>query len=825
MFFFDTETIGFHGPAVLIQWAIDDGLVHLHEVWRSPIQETMDLIEAAVEHKDGIIVFNAAFDWFHVCQLYTTLLLLKEKYGGDIWPIHFVEEYAILEPKARAGPCLKPQSCLDLMLHARKGPYQSTMQRGDIKVKRVPTAIAQLLADELSRRIPLSDIHFAKFKDHKRRWVLYDVKNDLGEVIPDFKNVVLKFNPSSGLKALAVDMGIAKDADEVIHFNEIDITKTAPVKEMGYAPFAMAIGSPGGYGSWNGAWPQVIEMHVEHWAYNDRAREYATNDVLYTREIWRRFGCPETGDDDSELACMVGAVRWSGFALDLPSLKKMHADCVKFLASVPYNFNSVQVCRKYLEQVLDDVEKLVIQDSTKKHILEEMSKWTLGDVCEDCGGLGVIEDTTTQDGEQKCEHCDEGLVPNPDKPHPVAKRARLILDFRRTNNEKALYEKLIIAERFHVDVSVIGTLTGRNAGAGGLNATGINKQKAVRGCFPLADGKFVLCGGDFAGFEVTLMDAEYGDPQLRIDLTSRRPCIHCSDKCHTACGGNGCDDCDGGTCKACDENCTQETKIHALFGVNFFEGMTYEDILATKGLPEEHDKYSRAKNGLFAVAYFGEAYTLQNRVGVSEKMGINGFQKFLERYPVLAKKRNVIIRRFSPVSQPDGLGTKPDWVQDPDEYVESMFGFKRFFTMENLVLKELWKICQDPPRHWYRIKEKVVRREKEQTVVGATRSALLGCMFQLQGANTRAAGNHKIQSAGAFLAKRLQRLIWDLQPCGIHAFLLKTLNIHDEIMVPCVKPLVKKLGDLVTSFKMKWREHVPLLDIDWGSFLKSWAEK
>jgi hypothetical protein len=654
---------------------------------------------------------------------------------------------------------------------------------------------------------------------------LHDVKNELGEIVPGFQNVVLKFNPSSGLKALAVDLGLAKDADEVIHFSEINISKVAPVEEMGYAPFALAIGKPGGYGSWNGAWPQVLKIHVEHWAFNERAREYATNDVLYTRGIYYKFGCPESGDDDSILACMVGAVRWSGFALDIVSLEKLHAKCVSFLASIPYNFHSVQVVRKYLEQELSDVEKLVIQDSTKKHVLEEMSKWTEGKVCETCGGLGILEDTIKQDAEKPCEKCDEGIIQTPDKPHPVAARARLILDFRRTKNEMSLYEKLIIAGRFHVDVNVIGTLTGRNSGASGLNATGINKQKAVRGCFPLADDNFVLCGGDFAGFELTLMDAEYGDPQLRTDLTSRHACIHCDAKVHRKCKGTGCNGCRGGACYECDENCTQDTKLHALFGVNFFEGMTYEDILATKGLPEEQDKYSRSKNGLFAVAYFGEAYTLQNRVGVSEKMAIQGFRKFLERYPVLAQKRNIIIEQFSPIEQPDGLGSKPNWKRDPDESVNSMFGYERFFTMENKVLKELWDIGQSPPRAWHAIKTKVIRRDKEQSVVAATRSALLGCMFQLQGANTRAAGNHKIQAAGAFLTKNLQRRIWDFQPCGIVSFLLKTLNVHDELMVPCVAELVQPLEETVTSFKMEYRKQVPLLEISWGGRLRSWAEK
>lgn len=847
MFFFDTETVGYHGPIVLFQWAIDDGPVYLHEMWRESIDSTLALCEMAAHHLEGVIGFNLGFDWFHVQQCYTTLLLLKEKVGGDALPIDHIDLYATLEPEARFGPCIKPQTALDLMLHARKGPYQSTMQRGDIRIRRVPTTIAQKLADYLGWAIPISDIHFAKFKDRKRRWIVYDIKNDIGEVIPGLQDVVLKFNPSSALKALAVEAGLANSEDEVILFDEVNISKKYPVVELGWAPFAMAHGKPGDFGSWNGAWPQVIRMHIDHWAFDPKAREYAEKDVIYTRGLYYHFDCPPCGDDDSILACMVGSVRWAGFSLDLPKLRALYEDVQSWLDECPYNFNSVPVCKTYLEQVLSDTEKVAIQGSTKKVILEEMLKWTLGSVCDVCGGLGVILDLNLQDGEKPCTdtRCKEGEIPNPDKPHPVAKRARFVLDFRRKQNEKTLYAKLIKAGRFHVDVNVIGTLSSRVSGGGGLNATGINKQFAVRDCFPLADGWFILCGGDFAGFEVTLMDAAYGDENLRRELTTRRKCIKCyhEEESHwpspekvarvtkelkgkrevvvDKTRGAECE------CKSCDENCTQETKIHALFGINFFEGMSYADILATKGLPEEQDRYSRSKNGLFALAYGGEAFTLMNRVGVSEECAQKGYEKFMTDFPTFAKERAKVKDAFEPVEQPNGLGSKPFWKRDPADFVESMFGFKRFFTLENLVLKALWQVCQKPPKEWYEIAEKVIRREERgaQSAVNAMRSALLGAIFGLQGANTRAAGNHKIQSAGAHLCKKLQCRMWNLQPAGIHAFLIKTMNIHDEIMAPVVEKLIVVLEKLVQEFVEEFRKEVPLLDIDWGSRLKSWAAK
>jgi hypothetical protein len=823
MFFFDTETVGFHGPIVLIQWAEDGGPIHLHNVWLETIQTTLDLCEKLAS--DTVVGFNLAFDWFHICQTYTTLLLLKDAVGGTAAPLHHIETYAICEEKARWGPCLKPKSALDLMLHARKGPYQSTMNRGDVRISRVPTDIVYYLRNELNLNLDISELHFARFKDPERRknpWVVYDVEDATGEIMPDVKDLVLKFNPSAGLKILAVDMGLADEDDEVIKFDDINVMKEYPVEELGYAPFAMAIGEPGGFGSWNGAWPQVIRFHVTHWTLT-KPKQYAIDDVKYTRGLYYKFDSPPHGDDDSILACMVGAVRWSGFALDVLKLKDLHAECDKFLRNVPYNFNSVAVVKKYLGQVLSDDEMLVIRDSTKKIILEDLATWEQTEVCEACGGLGVIVDFKKMDAELPCL-CDEGQIRVPDSVHPVAERARLILDFRRIKNEKKLYEKLIKAGRFHVDVNVIGTLSSRMSGKGGVNSTGINKQEIVRECFPLADLYFILCGGDFSAFEVSLMDAAYGDPQLHEDLISRRPCIYCTAKRHLPCSGSGCDDCASGICKECDDECTAPTKIHALFGTNFFEGMTYADILKTKGLKEELDKYSRSKNGLFALAYGGEAYTLMTRVGVSEEAAMKGYDLFLKRYPTFAKERAKVKAAFSPVDQPD---KKPFWVQDPEDCVLSMFGFPRYFTMENKILKLLWNLCQNPPKYWFRFKHKIVRREERgaQRPIDATRSALLGAMFKLQGANTRAAGNHKIQSAGAHLCKKLQRRMWDLQPVGCHRFEVKTMNVHDEIMVPAAPELVGTLDKLVKDFTNEYKAQVPLLDIDWKSHLTSWAGK
>jgi len=282
------------------------------------------------------------------------------------------------------------------------------------------------------------------------------------------------------------------------------------------------------------------------------------------------------------------------------------------------------------------------------------------------------------------------------------------------------------------------------------------------------------------------MDAAYGDPDLRKELEKGK-------------------------------------KIHALFGVHLFPGKTYEDIMATKTLPESENLYGRSKNGVFCIAYGGNEYSLQNRVGISEKAANDGYQTWIKKYKVWGEERQKIFDMFCSMRQPNGIGTRVVW-HEPAAYVESLFGFKRYFTIENQVVRALFQLGEEPPKEWQEIKMKVVRRERVQTACGALRSALFGAAFQVQAANMRAAGNHVIQSAGATLTKGLQRKIWDIQPSGANNWRVQPLNIHDEIMCPTHPQYVSEVTEVQKNFIEEHRKKVPLLAMGWDR-LKSWGEK
>jgi hypothetical protein len=836
MIFFDCETVGFHGPIVLLQWADKlDGEIHLHSVWKEPISATLDLFDKIIYDPEGIVGFNLVFDWFHLCQMYTTLILIpREKWEEP----PDITEYALLEEKGRFGPCIKPTKAMDLMLHARKGPYQSCMNRDDIRIKRVPTPLAWQLADELEKRIVLKDIYFARKKDQKdgRRWGIYDIEDKNGRLNPDFKDLVLKFAPSSALKALAVD-ALGLESEEVLKYGDVTLPKKLFPAELGYAPFATAIGSPS---DWKKSWPDFITHHITHWTYHAKARRYAELDVKYLQMLWPHFGCPELGDDDSELACMVAAVRWRGFSVDLEGIKHLKEETVtrKVKSLTPEQAKGIyfldddpkipgnklfkiptapHTAKNYIKQVLSDVELLGfegsdkdISASTKKAVLEKMAKDK------------------------------EWVMPDGSR-HLAAIRAEEVLKARQSDYEADFYGKILRAGRFHASSSITGAKSGRMSGGGSakgiegggraggdkLNPQGVKREKRVKEKFGLADCGLILCGGDFSGFEVCLAEAVYNDPDLRKDLQSKRTCSVCKGSLKAKeheCKGEGCKICagDGTTCGECKGKGQVGVKIHGLFGQFLFPHLTYDEIVASSGTAE--DFYEKSKRGFFAVIYGGEGFTLNDRIGIPIEIANEALIMFGKRYPGVGRHREKIKEMFCSMRQPGGIGSIVEW-HEPHEYIESMFGFRRYFTLENSICKALYNLASDPPKEWLDLKIKVVRRERVQTAGGAVRSALFAAAFALQASNMRAAANHEIQSSGAILTKMVQRKIWDVQPPGVQDWLVQPLNVHDEIQCPTHPSKIDEVARVVNQTVESARPKVPLIKMDWQSNLVSWADK
>lgn len=762
MIYFDTETCGLHGMCVLIQYAEDDGPVVLHHVWKRPIQETLELIEWFCENE--VCGFNLTFDWFHICKLYTTFSLFHDY---DALPEDHIEELAVLEKRARTeGLCIKPKAALDLMLHARKGPYQCLMARKDIRVKRVPSIMAERLRSELANRVQLDGIYFNNRKDPTApQWNIADNEDKDGNKDPEFRDIVLKFKPDMSLKSLAQHLLGVKE-ELIFKFTDVDPpAKLRPYEggeNGGYAPFALAWGRPG---RWNGTWPEVIKFHIDHWRYNELAQRYATNDVIYTRGLHRheKFADAVAGDDDSELACMVGAVRWRGYAVDLEKVKVQRSDALVRAAKAPIAPTAV---KRWLGEVMDEDEiKILDIRGTKDVVLEE---------------IGGKFDEETQKFTDYWED-EEG------NPHKAAERARAVRDARKAKKEVELYDKLIQAGRFHASFVVIGTLSTRMSGADGLNPQGIISSEYVRSCFTLADLGMQLDGGDFWSFEVVISCAVYKDKGLEDDLKSGK-------------------------------------KIHALLAQSIYPDLDYDTVMRSKGAKSGIDYYTQGKRAVFGLNYGGDANTLVNRLGVTKEAAEQTFDRFYKRYPGVEKARKQVIDWFCSMRQPGGIGSKVIW-HEPREYIESLLGFRRYFTLENQICKALYDLANDPPDEWKQVRIKVVRRDREQTASGACRSALFGAAFGLQGNNMRAAANHVIQSTGAGITKAVERRVWDLQPAGVAPWLVAPMNVHDEIMVAADPKISSQVTQTVKEEVSRYVDIIPLIKIEWEEDLQSWAEK
>lgn len=664
------------------------------------------------------------------------------------------------------------------------------MSRHDIRIRKVPITIAEMVQEELEERIELDPIL-------NSYWTVAERKNSKGKISEEFCDVVLRFKANRGLKSLAKHcLGL----DPEFHsFNEVYPTRPLPLAELKYAPFAMACGD---FKTWkvrdkNGklkgyAWPRLIHHDIEHWRNNEEARRYGRDDVIYTRLLDQYFGYPEADDDDSILSCMVAAVRWHGFEIDAEKTTQLLSESEALLRTSPINVNKPTEVRQYIQDVMNEAEGLLLNVSTKKANLEKIKERMVvpegeePEECDSCDGHG-------------CPRCDNLGEIGPG-PMAASRRCAEILAIKAAVKERDQHAKLLQAGRFHASFKVIGTLSSRMAGGDGLNAQGIKKSEKVRQAFPLAWEGMILMGGDFSSFEVTIADAVFKDPQMRHDLLAG-------------------------------------LSVHTVMAKGIYPDKTFEQIAASKDLADGGliDMYKNGKTSVFAMMYGGDENTLVKKQGIRMKVALSAFEYFQNRYPRVKEERDKNEKKFSALRQDGGIGTRVEW-HDPEDYCETFLGFRRYFSLENLICKELYDLAQGTPSSWkvgevvnvggqeQWVESTCNRRDRQQTLAGAASSAIYGSAFQLQAANTRAANNHLIQSPGAMITKALQVALWKHQPQGVQEWYVAPMNIHDEVMVVSKPELADALAEEARNLVELYRPKVPLLALDWEKYKPSWGE-
>lgn len=707
MLYLDTETVGYTGPIVLIQYAVDDGPIQLYHVWKERTSTTLTLLQALVGHE--VNLYNASFDAFHLNKLYNLLSLVKDR---EALPI--AKEIYDLEPISwKANYCLKPVKCIDSYLLLMKGPLQHLVGRSKrgFKINKVPRVAVKLLKPMLDKILDeLDPLLFAKTKKHKLEWWEAELTDN-----PELVNLKLNFYPASGLKPVMKQM-----FNRSIHSIDIPM-EYQPSDEKGQE-----------YRPYNRTWIKYIDYHINYWQH--QGVQYATDDIEHLRTLHKWFLSQNLWPDsdiDSDLAWMVGACRHKGYKVNVTKVNKLIDKIIEKESNVP---TAPQQSLRWLHQVCSPTEKLFVKN-TDKVILEKLSG----------GDFGELSDRAKQIVHQR----------------ELTKQLDLLVKFREVG-------------RFHPDFNVSETLTNRMSGKGGLNAQGINRDTFIREIFEFAELPYVLSGGDFEGQEVTILDSLCNDQKLRSLLKSG-------------------------------------IKIHALMGAKIY------NIEPDKLSP---DQYHKGKTVIFGLIYGATAEKVAQVIGQSIERATQILWEFFKEYPGVKKWMESIEYAFCSMYQ-SHIGAKVQW-REPAEYVESIFGFRRQFKLENRFTKFFFELSG-------KLKElKLINQQIERTsgriqsIMGATQTALFAAAFGIQAKNLRTARNTSIQSSGAECTKRLQYSIWNLQPSGVYPFIVQPFNVHDEVLCPnnCPELVEQTVNETIDNLKGR----IPLLAIKWR-IMQNWSEK
>lgn len=793
-YFVDTETCGLYGVPVLMQFAVDKGPITLVDLW---YQHCVDFIDYAEDMMDNcFICHNINFDMQQIQKWYNMCVIAAKRYGRGARMIDIpLEEVIEIEYESRKGVCLKPRAAVDTMILASKGDRQSSLMAAKpIFIRRIPKNYGQMLADELTKRTDLPWILFGRKKQNKfAEWIVSERTDDEGNVDNQFVDVQLKFKPSNGLK----DLHKYLFNSDVTKFDDIAPAEfpggpgfcpyVEPLREVCYDQWQMKIEKSGKVEIVK-LWPALIGEHIKFWAENVPARKYAADDITMLRDLYEHFGAPEN-DDDAILACQIASVRLYGFPIDVETMREERIKSIEFLKNAPINVNSPKQVKAYIAEALDPMEQLIVAQGCNAETLEKIAKEFTLDEEEDC----ECED------QKFCKRCGGTGVVGPG-PMEVAKRANLVEEVRKHKKRVELFDKLLLAGRAYPNFRAVGTKSGRLSGTDGLNFQGIDKSQLVRQLFIMCDEGEVLSGGDYDGQEVAIAGTTMNDDQLLEDMKKGK-------------------------------------KIHGIFAAELFE-TDYDTIIRTNkdGTdPMRPTRYDRGKSAVFLTIYGGTYHTMAQRAGVEVAAAEKAFTAFVVKYPGVGATKKMINDRFSAIHRTDE--GKMEYRDPPVKYIESIFGFRRYFNTEFKLQRMIFDLsgelfdrgetkCDLVER--LQSDENVIIRDtknfREQSMAAAMASALIGAAYSIGNGVIRAANNHLIQSAGRTITVGLQEALWTLQPVGCHPFRIRPMSVHDEVAAVSKAEDVEEVTTVVSDTLDKQCEIIPLLQMDWGRNLPSWGE-
>lgn len=786
--YIDTETLGLYGPAAILQYAFDDDEPTLYNPWLESAGKTRALIRRITRSR--VVAHNLTFDWQKIHSLWAGL----DDFADDEVPIHDIDRFARSEYIYRSATCLKPPAAVCTLLVCQKELGGSALAAKEIRVRKIPEPVAEQVCYMLNSLTDLPPILFARQKVKREPWSVGECDAGMG-----WKDIVLKFAPSNGLKEVATHVLGIQDTQKI----GAEVLPPVMPDELGYCPYAYVLSQhPISVVNDMRLWPDLVREHVHFWNNDERAVKYALDDIHLLRKLDHYLSDKtEKGlatDFDSEIACQVASCRMAGFSIDRQRLRDERDASTKVVQSAQVNVDSPKQVRDFLASCLDPMEQEVVMHGCDKKVLKSIVKEFVTDQpeyccekgCSYCGGAGTIEPG----------------------PLPVAQRAQHILDIRKHKKRKQLYDKLAVAGAAYPSFRVIGAKSGRMSGADGLNYHGIDGSKEIREVFTLADDDWVVSGGDMNSQELAIAAAVMKDESLGDVLRNNK-------------------------------------KLHAVFA-SAASGLPYDQIMANannKGSVEA-TWYARGKVCAYSIMYGASAFNVSQTMECTMDEAQQYIDDFFNQFPHMAETRKLVKQRFTVLTS-DENGRMH--LRKPEhDYIESAFGFRRSFRTELDVMQMLsdcmasWAYFTEPVRRnghpnapmesRYQtqgilyddmLERKVIRREKKgpQKIRHCVSSALYACIFSMQGKILRAAMNHLIQSAGRTCTLRVQKRIWDdLQPVGIKPFEVKLLSVHDEIGTVSPPENTDKITHAVQDEMRKLTDTIPLLSLDWATDVGSW---
>lgn len=781
---YDTETMGLHGPVCILQYKFDSEEAVLYNPWLEPVSKTQALIERMVRAR--MVAHNITFDHQKIQSFYNAIRRLENAHGPDARPIDHVDEMVTHLYEARNDFCLKPPQAVCTLMLCQKEIGGASGDMKEIRVRKIPVEVGELVAQILNKHTKIPAIMFARQKVKREPWAVAECSDKTAG--PEWCDVVLKFAPSNALKDVC---RLVLGVDKVQKLGQDLRPAEYPVEE-GYAPYCNLLDEGGYYYTpkpKNGAapvrrklWPLLLQDHIDFWNNDPNAVRYAMDDIVLLEMLYDKLGRPET-DFDAEIGCQVASVRMAGFDVDHDKLWAGIEESTKHNDAAEVNVDSPKQVKAYIMEALDELESHVVADGCDKKKLKKIINIFTLEEEEECGC----------DEGKDCARCDNRRVVGPG-PMPVVRRARHILDVRLHRKRLQLYSKLAVSRHAFPSFRVIGTKSGRMSGADGLNYHGIDSSQSIREVFTLAspDSGWVVSGGDFDSQELAIMAATMKDNALDHDIRTGK-------------------------------------SLHAVFAEQA-SGIPYDQIMANKSKDgPENVWYGKAKACVYALSYGAASFKIAEIIGCPEEEAEQIILKYFEKYVHMLQVRKQITQDLSCLHRSEhGL----ELSAPKKTYIDSCFGFRRAFNVEYAVIgsiveamTDLSKIGRDSDHVMAStFKRQVVRKKDKggQTIGGAISSALYGATFSVQNKIIRAALNHQIQSAGRTITLRCQHKVWDLQPVGVHPFLLKLMSVHDEIATTSGPEMVEPIREAVREAVDELCKDIPLLGLGWASDVGSW---